>query len=485
MKIATNNLTTLIEPHFCSDLTQKEYEIKSIHSNQLLTYNRFDLAFKLLYLEMLDKNISFTKDIYKKHIEAFSLGTFIEPGNEDKNTIEKFIEEFKNIFEDIKINGFNSSKSIIPLSKNNSIANGAHRIASAIYLNKIVDCVEIYTANQVYDYKFFHSRNIDNNTLDIVATKFTEYATNVHIAFLWPIGKDTTNVQNIIPHILYKKTIKLTPNGSHNLLSQIYYGEEWIGSVEDDFKGSKGKLVECFKTFDEFEVIAFQADSLEDVLKIKDDIRDVFNVGKHSVHITDTKDEAIRVAHTIFNDNSLHFLNYSKPNKYIDTNNKIEEFKKFLYENNISSKDVVIDSSFILACYGLREAKDTDFLCDNNNKIIKEFKDINTHDEELKYYNTTKNEMIYNPKNYFYFNDIKFVSFNIVYNMKQNRAEQKDINDCKMMEALIEDNRYKEFISKLKQNILYTKIKFRAKLMSVLKTIGLYDRIKKVVRRSK
>jgi len=132
-------------------------------------------------------------------------------------------------------------------------------------------------------------------------TKFVEYALNVHIAFLWPIQKDKNiAIETIIPNIVYIKKIQLNPNGAHNLLSQIYYGEEWLGNIENNFSGVNGKLVECFKTFDSFEVIAFQAESLEKVLKIKDNIREVFNVGKHSVHITDTKEEAIRIARVIF-----------------------------------------------------------------------------------------------------------------------------------------------------------------------------------------
>ena len=483
MHICKNNLKKLIEPHFHKDLKKENYKIISKKASNLLNNTRFDLAFKLLYLDMKEKNKKFAKEVYFEHIRAFSLGKFTEPGNEKKNSIEKFMQEFEKTFEDIKKNGFKRTKTVIPLSKNGSIANGAHRVASAIYLNTDVDCVQLDTPAHTYDYKFFYNRNISTDVLDIIATKFIEYTTNVHIAFLWPIGQDVQKARDMIPNIVYKKTIKLTPNGAHNLLSQIYYGEEWLGSVEDDFKGSQGKLVECFKTFDEFEVIAFQATSLEKVLKIKDKIRDIFNVGKHSVHITDTIEEAVRVARVVFNDNSIHFLNYAKPNKFLSTHIKIDEFKNFLTRNDLSSDDVLIDSSLILSCYGLREAKDTDFFCYDNNKIKYDFKDINTHDEELKYYKMAKEDLIYNPKNYFYYNGLKFISFSQLYKMKENRAELKDMNDCQMMEALIEDNKIKEIISKLKQNILYTKIKTRSKLVGLLKTLGLYNIVKSIVKR--
>ena len=479
INVNKDELKQLIEPHFYNDLSKNTYEIQRIKATKLLTHTRLDIAFKLLYLEMQEYDVEFANEIYKEHIRAFSLGKFTEPGNEDKNSIDKFIEEFRKTFENIKTNGFDRTKTIIPLSKNGSIANGAHRVASAIYLDKKVDCVEIETSDHIYDYNFFYNRNISENILDTVVTKFVEYASNVHIAFLWPIKKDNNiNIETIIPKIVYKKKIQLNPNGAHNLLSQIYYGEEWLGSVEDDFSGSKGKLIECFKTFDSFEVIAFQADSLDEVLKIKDKIREVFNVGKHSIHITDTKEEAIRTARVVFNDNSLHFLNYAKPNRYVSTHRKIDTFKEFIKKNNIDFNDVALDSGIILSAYGLRECSDIDYFTVDNSKL-------EYNDEELEYHDEEKIEMILNPKYHFYFNDIKFISFNQLYKMKINRGEEKDINDCKMMEALIENNKLKEFINKLKQNIYYGKIKIKYKMINTLKTIGLYQIVRSFYRIAK
>jgi len=481
--LTKNKLLQLIEPHFEKDLVQDSYEIKTIKAKSLLTHTRFDLAFKLLYLEMMDRDIRFAKEIYIEHIRAFSLGKFTEPGNEEKNSIDRFIEEFHKTFKDIKINGFDGSKTLIPLSKNGSIANGAHRVASAIYLDKDVECVQIGTADHIYDYKFFYSRNVPSEMLDVVATKFVEYADNIHVAFIWPTAQGhDEKIEKVIPNIVYRKEMALTPNGAHNLLSQIYYGEEWLGSVEDDFRGSKGKLVECFKSFEPVRIIAFQAENLDEVLKIKDKVRDIFNVGKHSIHITDTKEEAIRVARVVFKENSIHFLNYAKPNKYISTHKKIDKFKEFIAKNELDVNDVLLDSSIILSTYGLREAKDTDFFYFENSKILKEFEDINIHDEELKYYQDEKNELIYNPQNYFYFNDLKFISFTQLYKMKKNRGEEKDKNDCKMMEALIENDGFKKIINKWKQNFYYEKIKARTSLIKFLQNIGLYEVIKKILK---
>ena len=130
------SLLQLIEPHFHNELIDKEYKIKTLKAKDLLVHTRFDLAFKILYLENINKKVKFAHRFYKEHIRAFSLGNFKELGNKEKNNIAKYIKNFHEIYKDIKLNGFDSSKTLIPLSSKGYIANGAHRVASAIYTNK-------------------------------------------------------------------------------------------------------------------------------------------------------------------------------------------------------------------------------------------------------------------------------------------------------------------------------------------------------------
>jgi hypothetical protein len=471
----------LIESHFFELLEDETYNIEKIKALNLLTWNRLDVAFKLYFLEMLGNGVMFSHKMYIDHISAFSFGKFTEPGNKNKRGAKKFLEYFLDTFRDIEKNGFDKRRSLIPLSINCSIANGSHRLASAIFLDKDIYGVKIKTNNHIYDYNFFYKRKISFETLDSVVTKFIEYAPNTYIAILWPIGRDEgPNVLKNIPNIVYKKKIKLNPNGAHNLLSQVYYGEEWIGSVDNNFKGSNGKLIECFKTFESFEVIAFQAENLSKVLEIKEKIRKVFNVGKHSVHITDSKEEAVRLARVLFNNNSIHFLNYARPNTYSSTHEKLKEFKNFIKINDIDSSNILIDSSFVLSCYGIREANDTDFLCVDRINILNKFNDINAHDEELKYYDSNKGELIYNPENYFYFNGVKFLSFDKLYHMKKNRAEKKDINDLQIMKTFIENNNFKRIFWKINHIFLYYQIKGMSKIIKFLKAVKLYDIVRRI-----
>lgn len=480
-KVSKEKVLRSVDEHFHAELTGIDYVKKTIPAIELLTWNRLDLAFKLIFLEMSKYDLQFSKDIYAEHLRALSFGKFSEPGDDNKNNLDGYLESFVHTFQSIKNYGFDENESLVPLSRNSSIANGAHRVASAIYLNKKVACVELDTNDHVYDYKFFYERNVPSKDIDFAVTKFIDYASNVYIAFIWPTaeGKDK-EIETIIPNILYRKSIKLNFNGAHNLLSQIYHGEKWLGSLENDFQGSQGKLVECFKTFDPVRVVAFQASNLDEVLAIKERIRAAFNVGKHSIHITDTKDEAVRVAKVVFNENSIHFLNYAKPNKFPDLYHKLDVFSVFLKNNSISEADALLDSGVVLSLYGLRKSNDVDYLISTNESVINLNSEFEHHDDELEYHGEDKLELIYNPRFHFHFNDLKFVSFTQLYKMKSNRGGEKDNNDCKMMEALIENDKFKGIISAFKQKLYYTKARSRQLIINFIKFIGFYDKAKSI-----
>lgn len=482
MEYKRSDILPLIDSFYQEDLTLDSYEVQSPLAIKFLTSFRFDLAFKLLYLEMRDKNAQFSKRIYQEHIRAFSLGKFYEPGNVEKNSIDKYFIEFERTFNDIKNNGFDSKKSLVPMSSAGNILNGSHRVASAIMLKERVKSIVLNRTCPVYDYDFFYKLNVSESTLDVVATKFIEYAENTYMAFIWPTaqGRDE-DIKDIIPNVVYRKKIQLNFNGAHNLLSQIYYGEQWLGSEENDFKGSKAKLLQCFKNLNPVRVIAFQASSLEDVSRIKDEVRDIFNVGKHSIHITDTKEESVRLARVVFNKNSIEFLNNARPNKYASTHKLIDKFKCFLVENGINNSDSVLDGGIVLSAYGLRESSDIDYLLSDLAEVNFCGDELDNHNDMLKFHKKSKEELIYDPKNYFYFNGLKFVSLERLYVMKKNRAEKKDLNDCAIMKSFKEKRKFEVYFQKLKQSFYYNKLKIKNNMRRFLKATRVYGPIKKII----
>ncbi|MEW5011047.1 MAG: hypothetical protein AB1Y22_05700 [Cycloclasticus sp.] len=474
-----------IEPFIFNKLSNQSYEIKTRSSSSLLTWNRFDIAFKLFYLDNKENNIGLARLVYEHDIRAQTLGSFEEYGNDDKQSFEAYVCDFKRLYEDIFHNGFDKEKTIVPLSDKGTIINGSHRVSAAIHLMQTVSCVQTDRPIMTCDYDYFFNRNVPTEILDIVARKFIEYAEDVYIAFLWPSGRSNlSEVVSKFSRVIYKKNISLKCKGGFNLIVELYKHMEWLGNVEVGFSGAKQKLTECFTDFDDVTVIAFQADSIERVREIKKEIRDINKIGFSSVHITDTKEESIRISKLVFSENGLHFLNFSEPYKY-QICEDLKRLRFFLNESDISPDDVLIDGSSVLSLYGIRRSEDLDYLtvCDS---LINSH-EFDKHDSELVYHNRLKEDLIYNPKYYFEYFGFKFVSFEQLYYMKEKRCEEKDSLDCLLMKKLIEDKFFSKNIGIIKQSIFYFRIRSKERLVkwvrSILKYLRLYDIVRLVYRK--
>jgi hypothetical protein len=233
-------------------------------------------------------------------------------------------------------------------------------------------------------------------------------------------------------------------------------------------------------------VIAFQAsDGIDQVKKIKEQIRKINNIGFSSVHITDNKEECKHLAHLLFNDNGLHFLNYARPGQRQGISKLVQLF------NDASQKcfdleNFVIDGSFVLELYGLRKADDTDLLmADRSNGY--EILGFPSREQEIAYHELQANEIIFNPAHYFIYHKVKIIGFSQLLKMKKNRAEHKDILDVQMMAAMINDNKWRRIASTIRQKILYAKIKGKFQFWKivniVLTKIGLYEVVRIIYRR--
>ena len=106
-----------------------------IKSIELLTPNRLDIVFKYLYLKFYDKSKDFADEIYNEHIKIITNGLYKEIDN-GKEGIDEFHKSFLKTFNNIKEKRFNPEISVIPVTSDLSISNGAHRVASSIYLNQ-------------------------------------------------------------------------------------------------------------------------------------------------------------------------------------------------------------------------------------------------------------------------------------------------------------------------------------------------------------
>ena len=479
----------LLEPEILKKIGSDLYDVQVSEPYELLKWNRLITAFDIFYLNYKDKNQQLAHKVYFERVRSVTFDRFEEPGNADKNSYDSYCLAFDNIFESINKHGFDKFKSLLPLAKNGSLLNGSHRLASSIVSDIKVHSVKLDEDYMIDDYKVLMQRNVPIDIIELAVCEFIKYSKNVYLAFLWPSSKEhLDSTVKRFDKILYSKELELNTNGAFNLLIELYKHMDWSGNENNSYQGINQKLVECFPSFEKFTVIAFQANSIDDVRTIKDEVRDICKIGYSSIHITDTQEEVIRISQLMFNSNGIHFLNYSKPYNYISIHKKIEEFKELVdQQTEYVLDDFVVDGSSTLCLYGLRESDDLDFLYSNSDDL--QLNQFHSHDESLEYHKELKEDLIYNPYFYFSYLGLKFISFEQTYKFKKERGEEKDKTDCALMDAFLENNKFKIFLFRTRQIFFYKKIllkrRTRETLFLILHKIGLYNLIRSLYRRLK
>lgn len=480
--VEKGELAERIEPFIFDLLKHGEYEIDCVAPASLLTWNRLDLAFKLLYLDLNDRNPGLAREIYNQDIRSQTLGTFVEHENAEKNSFEKYVSTFNRISEAIRTEGFDSSKSLVPLSETGAIFNGAHRVASAIHAGREITCVRTELPIHVCDYRFYQRSGVSQKIIEMAVQKFVEHAPGVFIAFLWPSGIDKVALSvEEFPDIIYKKAIRLSLNGGRNLLLELYKHMDWIGTRRNGYSGINQKLIECFPNESQLTMVVFQASTLQDVRVVKERIRAINGIGFSSVHITDTQEEAVRVSRLLLNKHGLHFLNNAIPDKF-DPDPEIDRFKQFIDASGHKAAEVAIDGSFLLTLYGIRESWDVDFISDLN--IDCSGTDYETHDAQLEYHKVMKSDLLYDPDYHFIFSGLKFISIEQLQRMKTRRGEAKDKHDVASMSRLHEPASLRRLVSSLVQKLFFLQLRGRTSLRNslvlLLKKIGLYKSARRI-----
>jgi hypothetical protein len=221
----------------------------------------------------------------------------------------------------------------------------------------------------------------------------------------------------------------------------VYRDEPWLGHHENDFDGARNKAGFCFQSSTPVRVFLVES-TLEKLLTLKQEIRGLFRIGNHSVHINDTQEETDRLAHVLFNGNSVHYLNYasvSSPKWFLKL---FSYYRAWSDSNGLPRSRLCIDGSSVLAIYGLREARDLDFLHIGPIPTTG-FKEISRHNHEAQHYRTPIDQLVSDPRLHFYCNGFKFLSLLAVRGMKAERGEQKDLADVAAIDALLNNSMQK------------------------------------------
>lgn len=457
MEIKRSKLKSKLNNNLYLFVKNDYYLIENIKPENLLNANRFDLLAKYIYVKFKDRNIqsNFAKKLYLKHISVFN--GFVENDESKKIGKQAFLNSFDDIICSIKKSGIQED-TIIPISNDNCILDGAHRLAASLYFKKELPVVNLIAESPKYNYEFFRNRGLDAIYLDAMAYEYLKLKNeNIYMILIWPTsgGRRENELIDILDKygdIVYRKNVELSKLGEVQIIKQAYKTEDWLGNNGNGFIGAKNKARWCFDKKGPLRVILFE--SIGNMIEMKDEIRAVFKVEKHSVHITDNMSEACELAGIFFNDNSLNWLNYSLLKDFPWFKKLFSHYKEWINNENLNKEFFCVDGSSSMAAYGIREIRDLDFLYGGKDEPRTGFKEIGCHNNEMKYHDLSCDEIIFNPHHHFYFNSFKFSSIESLNRMKLNRGEAKDLDDSKKITLLLDKNLVVNTYSEMLTNIL-------------------------------
>ena len=439
----------LLTPYFVEENkidTEKEYEICVVRARALISANRFDLMAKWIYIDARERNLDmeWATELYRDNINAFSCGSYLEPGTDEKNSFQKYIEVFNDLIEEIKTDGFDEKKSLIPVGHNNILLDGAHRVTIAAYYDKNVTIIRFPELSRQMDYKYFRKYLMSEEHMGYMAIQYSRLRKNCFLACLWPVAdkRKEGEVEKILQElgpIVYSQEVYLTYQGVRNFMIQIYGTQAWAGDVDNGFTGIDAKAQPCYEKGECIKTYLFEAESLEAVIRAKSRIRELFKLENHSIHISDNAKETESMAEVLYNSNSVKFMNCADLCKYGTVIKKLETIKKILTDNMLEKDRFLIGESSVLDMYGINRSNVLDFAIDYGTAQEKTFeeacKKVNLKVNALEHLaGNNKKTMIYNPQNYFYYQGIKFMDISRIIEVKNRlkvREEIEKIKKCK------------------------------------------------------
>ena len=408
----------------------------------LVSPKRADLMAKYIYAKHREWKTScrFGTDIYHRHLGVWNgLWEYDPP----KRSFEDFIISFNDLLDSIKQEGFNSSYPI-PVGSDGIICNGAHRLSACLLYNKKVN-VDPIPYECPYDFDYFKELGLESKYLDAMALQYCELKPDSYIMIVFPsaVGHKT-EVEKIIKsyaEIVYKKEILFTPIGGFNLILTAYEHEPFVREgIGNNYPSARYKAKLCFPDHltphHAAKVYLLRSESLDLIKACKAKIRALFNIYNDSVHTTDIHREAIVLARTLFNKNSLHRLNHKKVVSFPQFERYFEEYRNWLASNHKENEWFSVDGGAILAAYGLRECNDLDFLHYEKEDLGVNIPGIDSHNHLLHHHALPLDDILFDPDNYFFYRGVKFCSLSILKRMKEQRGESKDFFDLWLISQL-------------------------------------------------
>lgn len=428
--------------------------IEKIDPSLLLSSDRIDVIVRYLLFKDFMNEID-----NKEHLSLFYRFTMARTGGNEfvsyfsgsaKSSAEEFIQKGKELCKSIKEDGF-APRYFIPLGNNRKPYDGLHRMAAALAAGEKI-YVKDYSDRDALDcnLKWFEEQGFSVEDRIRIVRGFTDiYPGKCGIFVLWSPFSDLWNFMEcqIANHFKVVGVLDFNYDDNYiafeNVLRQIYsdwdHYSEWLTRKLDMLSLSK-LTYRVIVVSDEKGNIDFY----NEMKSLKHMLRDALTIDIDSMvpiqlHSSDNEIEFDHLKKIFLSANQYKW-DMRKVNTYyrgwfIDTLNNL---KQLCYDNNISINDICIVGSAVLELYGIRDAKNINFIVKSGVNF-----DVNNDTFEKKSHyaldennNIIENDIVINDDEYHtVFSDLKFINPEFVYRNKKFRNSEKDKVDLAKIES--------------------------------------------------
>lgn len=286
-----------------------DYQLEEINPKQLLNSRRIDLVVKYYYIKAREtgENLAFAQELYGKHLEAFSDGTFEEQGNPEKDSLGKYFEVFDALIDDFKKGGFDATRSVLPVGGHGEILDGSHRTACALYFESPVTIIRFPAITVDYGFDFFRKRLLDDYYLDFIAKEYVMLKEQVDTLLVWPKAGKNKNIKYIEAalkrhnfEVIYQKKFAVSQAVLEDLVYHLYREEPWVGFSRENFQNIKNKADLCYDADGYLMIYLLEGSDLQKLTDFKEKLRAHFQMEKSSVHTTDSHQETVDLVNFLF-----------------------------------------------------------------------------------------------------------------------------------------------------------------------------------------
>lgn len=410
-----------------------------IVSAKFLHKDRLDVCAKHAYARLIEQspNLDWAVKVYKSHIMTMNGGYEKDP---PKHNVDDFVNHFHAVLQSIKRDGWCDDEEAIPISPKDKflILNGAHRLAACILYGVTPKFYEDSLDDRCpWPYSNLLANGLSAEILDYIIMEYMRLVGDARIGITWPAA--SAHVQQIKSiyekhgcEIICEKSIPITSARMPvNIVRQVYAFEEWLDTGGQHAEDAHVKAKNCFPNKTPLHVFVLRADKSETIENAKQGARKITGMHHSAIHTTEYYDDTMRVAKLLFNQNSIDWASSATPMETSEFNARLQAYCKTVGQE----EQFAIHGSSIMQVWGLRAADDLDYVSTDSSALFSR-RDISFDNEKVEYGDASLNELLFDPRNYFYFNGVKFVSLKVVLEMKRARGEGKDMRDVEMIRAI-------------------------------------------------